>query len=220
MAQTDSQAPTRPPTPEESSGPRVRAVHERVLEGKAKLPETFSECRWGVVDNVVVAILSKVTDARYLIDRQTGTFWRTLSPDTPAKIMSCNPKQVVDEDREWLFPMFKSIPGGDEVLRRYSQNPGAAPAAPPSPLPDPSRALEGGPLASLGLRALRPESSEKRTVLIERTKRLPVAGYQVTGLLRLAGVDLPETAKLEAVDERGYLVLSWTESEAREEEGS
>lgn len=192
---------------------RVEAAYRRLADGTAKLEEKFKECRLGPVSvegQELMAFKSLlVPDMHYFVDRATASFWRSYSPDTPARFTACSPREVIREDREWLFPMLQRIPAGQECLRRYATGEGRGRdgAAAPAATPEPSRALLGA------LAGVEPRTERKRTVIVEESSTILLQPVHVAALLRasgIAGLVVPEDAEVRlSVGEDGFLSVSW-----------
>jgi len=192
-----------------SARQRVQPVFERFVDGSIKLPERHSSCRWGIVDNLVVVLQSSVSGAIYMIDRQTGSFFRTLNPSIK-KLTGCNVNEVIKEDREWLFPLLSvTIPGGADVIARYRGDQRAAQA----PVVEKVETSRTDP----SLARLKVETKKKRIVLVEETKFICLGPDQMHALLKLAGVAVPPEAKVDLTPE-GYVRVSWGESREKIEE--
>jgi len=199
--------PVQETAAEDSVRKRVQLAYDKFLAGSVKLDQQpFEEFKYGVVDNVVIVILSSITGAVYAIDRQTGTFYRTISP-TSTKLVASAPREVIREDREWLYgALSKTIPGGALVLERY--RPGGEPPKPQAAAPTSTAKAPLDP-ALLGLfSGMKVKTEEERVTLVTEKHFYEFGVHQLQGLLKIVGVEIPEEADL-SVNEHGYLRVEW-----------
>jgi len=206
---------TEPDPAEDSIRKRVQEAFDKVAEGKTKLTEKFSECRWGLVESggfSVVIVSSLGTGASYMIDRQTAGFYRTLSPSVK-RIMGANPRETIKQDRDWLFPLLSggALPGGKECLARY--RPGSYDEAEAAPAPTPGAVDPALKNLFLGLK---PGKTHKKIVITETTQFLDFRSDQIAALLATVNVPVPAGATF-VVTDNGYLRMSWTDTKETEE---
>lgn len=184
---------------EETVRRRAQTLMERV--DTVKQPERSAEARWGREDGFVL-IRSLVTGAHYLIDSESGRFFRTTNPKS-TRITSDSPRGVVHEDRVWLYPLLERLPEGKLVVSRFHQ--GQA----PTPTSTPTAAMIADPASQTPpeLRDLKPTVESKRVVMLERTGKLTIRPDQLKAMLAHRGIETPDSAEM-AVD-NGYLILTW-----------
>lgn len=176
---------------------RVTTLMAQVAAGELRLPTVERDCRWGIHDGIAV-VKSKRTDGMvYFFEQVTGAFYRTHAPDS-TRLQGDTPRSVIEQDRAWLYPLFSSIPGGNNVIRRYHRQNVQAPAqAAPTP------AREEKPMNNVATplpaedRLLDLNIVERRkVVMVMSTKALELGPHQVHALLRKAGAKLPDTAEI------------------------
>lgn len=195
---------------------RVQSVVAQVQAGEVKLPEVWRECRWGVHDGIAVIQSKRVGGMLYFFDVATGTFYRTHAPDSN-RIQADSPRQVIAQDRDWLYPLLDKIPGGKLVIRRYHQQPQTpAPTreerpvtTTPAPAPAPPTATD----RMLDLQVV----ETKRLVMVQSTKTVELGPHQIHALIRKTGREIPDAAEVKPlVDAPGFLV-EWRTNVAKKE---
>lgn len=195
---------------------RVQSVVAQVQAREVRLPEVWKECRWGVHDGIAVIQSKRVGGMMYFFDVATGTFYRTHAPDSN-RIQADSPRQVIAQDRDWLYPLLDKIPGGKLVIRRYHQQPQTpAPAREEKPVTVPVTTPPPPPTAAdRALLDIRPVET-KRVVMIEATKHVELAPHQIHALIRKAGREVPDAAEVKAFAPAGFLV-EWRTNVAKKE---
>ena len=179
---------------------RVTTLMTQVSAGELRLPTVERDCRWGIHDGIAV-IKSKRTDGMvYFFEQVTGAFYRTHAPDS-TRLQGDTPRSVIEQDRAWLYPLFNSIPGGNNVIRRYHRQNVQAPAqAGPNPAP----AREENPV-TVATPQLRNDQDRlldlnvverKKVTMVLSTKSIELGPHQIHALLRRAGAKLPDAAEI------------------------
>lgn len=191
---------------------RVEAVMVQLNANELRLPNVYAECRWGEKDGIAI-IKSKELGAVYLFDQSTGSFYRTVSPQSN-RLCASSPREVLSEDRSWLYRLFDKIPGGKFVVHRYHHNtasmsptreeksvttPAAAAPAPPTPAQAATQAASDRLLDFQEVEA-------KRVVLVATTKLVELGPHQIHALMRKTGATFPDAAEVRPLAPSGFMV--------------
>ena len=183
-------------------GLRVRAqrvVSSDAAHGKG-LTEKLAECSWGVIDGLTV-VRSRETGFVFLVDPESGTFYRTWSTDTDT-LKGGSPTEIIAQDRSWLFKLMPDLPGGRKCLARYVPGAKQPEATPPQGV---SKATPPPKAAPVDFALVLEVQETRRITLVQSTKVIDLATYQVQGLLRKAGATVPDHAVVRT-SPRGFAV--------------